>query len=167
MTEEQKARRAAQMAAWQQANREHINEVRNDWRKRKKGDPEYEANLKAERARYYAKKKQDPERYAHMLEEQHKRKQSPEYKEKDRIYRQKRAAQKLINDPEEFARQICWEEHRNYLMSVKKPQQLEFIHQYAVEHPEMYLERIKSNPVAWELYQQMQNGKETSSSTRS
>ncbi len=167
ITEDQRARRAAQMAAWQKANRDHINEVRRAYRHRMKGDPEYEAQLKAERSRYYQKKKQDPERYAHTLELARQKKHTPEYQTRDRAYRAKRAALKLINEPEEFARQICWEENRNHLMSLKKEGQQTFIHQYAVDHPEMYLERIKANPIAWELYQQMQNGSGTSSSTQS
>jgi hypothetical protein len=167
MTEEQKARRAAQMAAWQKANRDHINEVRKAWRKSKKGDPEYEAKLKAERSAYYKRKAADPVRHEHMLELQRQNRQRPEVKARERAYQLKRAAKRLINEPEEFARQICWEENRNHLMSLKKEGQQAFIHKYAVDHPEMYLERIKANPIAWELYQQMQNGSETSSSTES
>lgn len=167
MTEEQRAHRAAQVAAWQKANRDHINEVKRDWRKSKKGDPEYEAKLRAERARYYAKKKQDPERYAHTLELQRALKQTPEHKAKEKAYRARKAAEKLINEPEEFARRACWEQFRPKLMGMKKQQQLDFIHTYALEHPEEKLQMIQKDPVAWPIYQQMQIAKENSSLTQS
>lgn len=167
MTEEQKAQRAAQMAAWQKANRDHINAVKRDWRKSKKGDPEYEAQLKAERARYYAKKKEDPERYAHTLELQKALRQKPEYKAKEKAYREKRAALKLINEPEEFARRICWRDMFGKMKSMNREQQLEFIHLYAIEHAEERLKMIQEDPVAWPLYQQMQSGSEISSSIQS
>lgn len=167
MTEEQKAQRAAQIAAWQKANRDHINQVRNEWRRSKKGDPEYEAKLKAERASYYQRKKQDPERYAHTLEIQKALRQKPEYKAKDKAYREKRAALKLINEPEEFARRICWRDMFGKMKSMNREQQLAFIHLYAIEHAEERLRMIQKDPVAWPLYQQMQSGLETSSSIQS
>lgn len=167
MTEEQKAHRAAQLAAWQKANRDHINEVRKEWRKSKKGDPEYEAQLKEERSRYYQRKKQDPERYQHTLELQKIARQKPERKAQEKAYRAKRDAMKLINEPEEFARRICWRDMFGKMKSMKREQQLEFIHIYAIEHAEERLKMIQEDPVAWPLYQQMQSGLETSSSTES
>lgn len=167
LTEEQKAHRAAQMAAWQKANRDHINAVKREWRQSKKGDPEYKAQLKEERSRYYQRKKQDPERYQRTLELQKIARQKPERKAQEKAYRAKRDAMKLINEPEEFARRICWRDMFGKMKSMKREQQLEFIHIYAIEHAEERLKMIQEDPVAWALYQQMQSGLETSSSTES
>lgn len=169
MTEEQKARRVAQIAAWQKANRDHINEVRKAWRQSKKGDPEYEAKLKAERSAYYKRKAADPVRHEHMLELQRQNRQRPEVKARERAYQRKRTALKLINDPAEAARRYAWKHCRGKLLALKDSpeEQQKLISQYAAEHPEYHLEIIKSDPTAWELYQQLQNGSETSSSTES
>lgn len=169
MTQEQKEHRAAQMAAWQQANREHINEVRRAYRKRMKGDPEYEAKLKAERNAYYKRKAADPERHAHMLELERKNRQRPEVKARELAYQRKRRALKIINDPAEAAKRYAWKHRRGPLLALKDdPEaQQKLIEQYAAEHPEYHLEEIKADPTAWELYQQMQNGSEISSSIQS
>ena len=168
MTEEQRAHRAAQIAAWQKANRDHINEVKRDWRRSKKGDPEYEAKLKAERAAYYQRKAADPERHAHMLELERERRKRPDVKAQELEYQRKRRALKIINDPMEAARRVAWKHCRAALLKLEtEEQKREFYSQYAQEHPEFHMEAIQSDPKAWELYQQMQREKESSSSIQS
>lgn len=70
MTPEQKEALNAYAREWRERNHEAHLAYRRAWRASKKGDPEYEAKLKAERQRYYQRKKNDPERHQRMLEQQ-------------------------------------------------------------------------------------------------
>lgn len=169
MTQEQRNHMNERLRAWRAATKNKRNEVRRAYRHRMKGDPEYEAKLKAERDAYYKRKAADPVRHAHMLELERKNRQRPEVKARELAYQRKRRALKIINDSAEAARRYAWKHCRGPLLALKSnPEaQQKLIEQYALEHPEYHLEVIKADPTAWELYQQMQNGSETSSSTQS
>lgn len=149
--------------AWREATKDRRNEVRRDYRRRMKGDPEYEAKLKAERAAYYQRKAADPERHAHMLELQRAARQKPEIKAHNLEYQRRRRAMKIIRNPLEAARRSAWKHCRAELLKIQtEEEKQQFYQTYLQEHPECHLEAINADPTAAKIYAEMQSQPEFS-----
>lgn len=133
MSPEKKAELAAYARMWRARNRNQHLEYRRQYRQRMKEDPAYRSKLQAERARYYARLKQDPERYARKLELSRLRRRREDVRIKEREYLRRHRAEKLAQNPEKQAKHDALIAHNAQIASMSAQERREHDRQLSLQ----------------------------------
>lgn len=148
LTAEQKKALNEYTRMWRLRKGDEYRAHRRAYRAAMKSDPEYQRKLKEERARYFARLKLDPERYAKRLAKARERNHTESYRERNREYLRKHRMEKRAENPEELKQYLKHKAHLEKLANMTETERTAYDREYQRHAYQKKLARMTQEELA-------------------